>query len=373
MNHLNRTIRHIIIALLLSVSGSTLVSADELNQAELDQMLAPIALYPDSVLTHIFIAAGYPLEVVQAARLSAQHSQLKGEAAVQLAADKDWDPSVKALLAFPQLLQQMSNELEWTQQLGEAFLQEESQVLASVQNLRQKAYQQGALTQMQHMAVQQHDNIIIIEPAQHNVIYLPYYDSRTIYGNWWWPSAPPVYWYSGSASHQQHPFQWGVSINVMPSFYFGMFDWHQHRTMVNLHFYHQPPRHYPKRHHFERGAKHWQHDYKHRRGMQYRHHSLNQRYYSGNALHPQRPDNSVIYRTTPELGQADNTPRQSTVISTEQLRQQQHQRQLLRETGVSPEQRMQDQRWQRPEPMRSQQHRSERKDQHQQRPQRDQH
>mgnify|MGYP006156395167 CR=1 FL=1 len=103
-------------------------SSASLSQAELEQMLAPIALYPDSLLSHILIASTYPLEVVQAQRWLEDHPKLSTDQVMSRTEDKDWDPSVKALMAFPNVLQKMSEDLDWTQRLGEAFLADEAVV-----------------------------------------------------------------------------------------------------------------------------------------------------------------------------------------------------------------------------------------------------
>ena len=113
-------------------------------------MLAPIALYPDSLLTHILIASTYPLEVIQAERWLVKNTEqeLEAEQLMEQTATMDWAPSIKALLPFPRVLKRLSENLEWTQQLGDAFLQDEESVLNSIQQLRQKAEQAGNLDQM---------------------------------------------------------------------------------------------------------------------------------------------------------------------------------------------------------------------------------
>src|SRR6267378_7694659 len=110
------------------------------TQQELDQMLAPIALYPDSLLSQIFMASTYPLEVVEAARWSRANPGLSGEAAVGAVGERDWDASVKSLAAFPQVLAMLDQHLEWTARLGDVFIAQEPQVMETVQSLRQKAY-----------------------------------------------------------------------------------------------------------------------------------------------------------------------------------------------------------------------------------------
>ncbi|MDX3774373.1 DUF3300 domain-containing protein [Chromatiaceae bacterium AAb-1] len=339
MKNLNRTFRHIIMILLLSVTGSPLVSADELNQAELDQMLAPVALYPDTVLTHLLIAATYPLEVVQAARWSEKNPDLSGDEAVRAAEKEDWDPSVKTLLAFPQLLKRMNDDLSWTQQLGEAFLTDETQVLASIQQLRQKAYDNGALNKLEHVVVEREKEVIVIEPARREVIYVPYYDTRVVYGNWWWPAYPPVYWHYPAAHYSGISFYWGPSVIVRPSFYFGIFDWNHRHIIVNHHYYYNPPRYYPRRHHHYSEARHWQHNTWHRRGVHYQHDQLNHRYQNGYSHRTReiRPANAVnrtveyrrtetrptYERRTAEQIRIPQQRNDRNVTSTEQIRQRQ--------------------------------------------------
>src|SRR5256885_5543033 len=115
------------------------------TQQELDQMLAPIALYPDSLLSQILMASTYPLEVVEAARWSRANPGLKGEEAVNAVEQRDWDASVKSLAAFPQVLAMMDQQLEWTSRLGDVFIAQEPQVMETGQSLRQKAYDAGNL------------------------------------------------------------------------------------------------------------------------------------------------------------------------------------------------------------------------------------
>lgn len=273
-------------ALLLSVLlvfSFNAKATDTLSQAELDQLLAPVALYPDTVLTHVLIAATYPLEVVQAARWSARNPELSGDAAVQAVASEDWEPSVKALVAFPDLLQRLSDDLVWTQQLGEMFLTDEAAVLASIQQLRERAYQHGSLNKMKHLTVQREREVIIIEPRRPEVIYVPYYDTRVVYGNWWWSAYPPVYWHAPRGFHVSSHFYWGPSFTVRPSFYFSIFDWHHHHIVVNHHYYHKPPRYYPSRTKHYTDARRWQHNSYHRRGVHYRHEVLNRQHNFGYA------------------------------------------------------------------------------------------
>lgn len=270
------------VCLIFMLSPVAASAADNtISEAELDQMLAPIALYPDTVLTHILIASTYPLEVVQADRWLKRHKKLSGQQAVDAVEDENWDPSVKALVAFPQILTRLSDDLSWTEQLGEAFLQDETEVLSRVQLLRQKAYKQGSLNDTQHVVVERDRDIIIIEPARKEVIYVPVYDTRVVYGNWWWPAYPPVYWHNVGGHYTNNAISWGVSVNVNPWFYFGVFDWQQRHIIVNHNYYYSPPRYYPRRRVHFTNSNRWYHDSYHRRGVHYRHPRLNKQYNGG--------------------------------------------------------------------------------------------
>ena len=192
--------KHLIFATMLILGAGSGFAQDKndqetmLSQAELEQILAPIALYPDTVLSHILVAATYPLEVIQAERWTLQNPSMTGDDAVRATEDKGWDPSVQALVAFPNILKRLSHDLDWTQKLGEAFLQDEEQVLASIQSLRKLADEAGSLDDLDKVAVTKDRESIIIEPAEREVVYIPYYNTRTVYGPWRWSSYAPVYW-----------------------------------------------------------------------------------------------------------------------------------------------------------------------------------
>src|SRR5512139_2832 len=161
------------------------------KQEELDQMLAPIALYPDDLLTQILIASTYPLEIVQAARWTTQNKNLKGDALTQALEKQDWDASVKSLVNFPDVLSKMNEQLEWTQKLGDAFLAQQKQVMDTIQNLRKKAQQAGNLKTTEQQKVVVEKETIVIQPANPEVIYVPSYNPTVVYGGWWWPAYPP--------------------------------------------------------------------------------------------------------------------------------------------------------------------------------------
>lgn len=255
------------------------------TRAELDQMLAPIALYPDTVLSHILIAATYPLEVVQAERWIRANRHLEAEAAVNAAALEGWDPSVAALTAFPDLLARMSDDLDWTQNLGDAFLADEARVMDAIQNLREKAYASGNLKKMKHVKVQREKQIIVIEPAAERVVYVPYYDTRVVYGSWWWDAYPPIYWSAPASYVHVSGFYWSPRITLGPTFFFSSVHWPQRRVVVidYHHHQHKHPRFYSGRKiaHYH-GASHWQHNPVHRRNIVYRSEPVRQRYANHN-------------------------------------------------------------------------------------------
>ena len=259
-------------------------SSASLSQAELEQMLAPIALYPDSLLSHILIASTYPLEVVQAQRWLEDHPKLSVDQVMSRTEDKDWDPSVKALMAFPNVLQKMSEDLDWTQRLGEAFLANEAQVMDSIQSLRQQADKANSLANMDNMAITRANNQIIIEPARREVVYVPYYDPRVVYGTWRWGVAyPPVYWeFGGYVGYPYRPshsyFYWSPGIHISFNYFFSSFHWHSHRVVVvdHRHSHHYRPR---ERYSVSYGAQPWKHKPEHRRGVVYHNPVVKERYY----------------------------------------------------------------------------------------------
>lgn len=257
------------------------------SRAELDQVLAPIALYPDTVLSHILIAATYPLEVIEAERWTRANPHLEAEDAVNAAMLEGWDPSVAALTAFPDLLGRMSDDVKWLQNLGDVFLADEARVMDAIQNLREKAYTSGSLKKMKHVKVQREKQIIVIEPAVERVVYVPYYDTRTVYGSWWWDSYPPVYWRAPATYVHVGGVYWGPRVYLGNSFFFSSVHWPQRRIVVidYRHQHHRHPHFYSGRNiaHYQ-GARRWEHNPVHRRNIVYRSEPVRQRY-----TNPQAP------------------------------------------------------------------------------------
>jgi hypothetical protein len=281
MKTLFRTMLLQSLALVFSASLAFAEDRGRYEQPELDQMLAPVALYPDSLLSQILMAATYPFEVVQAARWSRSHPHLKGQDAVRAVEDRDWDPSVKSLVAFPEIIAMMDQKLDWTERLGDAFLAQQAQVMDTVQALRHRAEIAGNLHSDDRMRVTRQDEIIVIEPVNPRIVYVPYYNPTVVYGPWWWPGYPPVYWAPWPGYYHAGPafvsgFYWGSGITISTGFFFGAFDWHhRHVKVVHVHHYHSP---YVARRstlvHDRPGV--WRHDPGHRRGAPYRHATVRQ-------------------------------------------------------------------------------------------------
>jgi hypothetical protein len=280
-----------LVTLPLAQGGAFAQTRPAYTQAELDRMLAPIALYPDALLSQILMASTYPIEVVEAARWSRANPGLQGDDAVRAVEDKDWDPSVKSLVAFPNVLTRMDENLEWTRQLGDAFLEQEPHVMDTVQRLRQRARAAGTLVPDERIRVVEDGRNIVIVPANPSVIYVPYYDPWVAYGPWWWPAYPPVVWapwpgYVPYAPYRRPGvgvgFYWGPAINISIGFFFGGVDWYARNVrVVHVHNYYYRPAVVRRDVHVHGPAVvapgRWQHDPWHRRGVAYRTPDVRQR------------------------------------------------------------------------------------------------
>src|SRR6516162_1725006 len=197
-------------------------AAQQLGRAELENLVAPIALYPDDLVAQILTASTYPIEVVQAERWVSAHSNVHGDALQDAMQREQWDPSVKGLTAVPQVLTMMNDKLDWTQQLGEAFLAQPNDVSNAIQQLRAKAQANGNLKSSDKIRVSTvapqgppppplapepvgvdaallppppPAEYIAIEPVDPGVYYVPIYDPYVVYGPWLWPAYAPFYWY----------------------------------------------------------------------------------------------------------------------------------------------------------------------------------
>ena len=174
--------------------AATASPAPAYSTVQLDQMVAPIALYPDELLGQILMAATYPLEVVQADRWlqDPANAALHGDALTYALQSQPWDLSIKSLVAFPQILAMMDTSLDWTEQLGDAFLAQQPDLMDSVQRLRARARAAGTLASTPQQQVSGPDQAIEIAPADAGTVYVPVYDPRMAYGTWPYDDYPPA-------------------------------------------------------------------------------------------------------------------------------------------------------------------------------------
>ena len=244
--------------------GAAVPSAS-FSKERLAQMLAPVALFPDALLSQILMASTYPLEIVEADRWVKRNSGLKGDALDEALVNEEWDPSVKSLCHFPSILGVMSENIAQTTRLGDAFLAQQNDVMDMVQELRAQAREEGNLKSTEEQNVLFEQGTIIIKSASPEVIYVPSYDPFSVYGPWWYPAYPPYYWWPA-------PVIYSPGISFWPGFFVGLsigswsyFDWQYHAIYRD---WHKTRRFH--RHHDKDGTDRWQHDAEHRRGVAYR-------------------------------------------------------------------------------------------------------
>jgi hypothetical protein len=282
---LNGAITVLVLFFLWGAPGESARAAQgTFSRDELSQMLAPIALYPDELLSQVLMASTYPLEVVEADRWAKKNPLLSGDALDDALSGKDWDASVKALCHVPTLLALMSEHLEETTKMGNAFQDQQAEVMAVIQDLRHRAYREGNLRSDAKLRVLvRSDDTIVIEPVKPETVYIPYYNTRTVYGTWWCPGYSPWYWGPPGVAV-------GSGIQFWPDFYVGFglgfgywsyFDWPGRSIIIHAH---HPPRFI--RHHMDWNAHEgrWHHDIHHRRRIEFRN-----RVHTGHVEHePQR-------------------------------------------------------------------------------------
>lgn len=234
----------LVLVLLAAVAFCTPAQAQKVySQQELDGLLAPIALQPDGVVSQVLIAATYPEDVAAAAAWSRANPYQRGDAAVRAVEQEPWDPAVKSLLAFPELLARMDESPQWLHDLGEAFLGQQAQVMDTVQGLRRRAQANGQLATSNDTAVYHQGEAIVVQPRS-EIVYVRYYDPYVVYGPWWWgPYYHPVVW------RPWRPYP----VVVVRGFFYSQPDWHHHHVRV----VHRPVYAHPQHAHVVPGK--WQH------------------------------------------------------------------------------------------------------------------
>ena len=257
------------------------------SNEQLDQMMAPIALYPDSLLAQVLMASTYPGDVADAVKWSAAHKDAKGEEAVKQVADQPWDPSVQSLVAFPQLLAVLGQDSAWVQKMGDAFLAQPDAVMASVQRLRRQAEAAGNLKSNEQQkvttqaapastttTVQQPAQTIVIESTDPEVVYVPSYNPSVVYGSWAYPSYPPYYYppppyyYPGGAL-----LSFGIGVAVGGALW-GDLDWGHGDIDIDVNRYNE----FNSNRQIDRSNNKWNHNAANRDGVPYRDNASRERY-----------------------------------------------------------------------------------------------
>src|SRR6266403_226800 len=226
---------------------------------QLEQLVAPIALYPDSLVAQILAASTFPEQVVEADRWGQSHPDLKDEALAQAVDELPWDPSVKALVAFPSVLGNVDKNLSWTSSLGDAYYNQEQAVMDAIQVMRRRAQEAGNLNSSPQQTVNTEGSDIEIEPVSPDIVYVPAYDPWVVYGGpivaWpgWYPY--PGIWYGGPYLS----FEVGFGVGFFGRYgwgwhHWGGFDWHNHYAVYNHERYFSHSRTFYNRNAFYRGG-----------------------------------------------------------------------------------------------------------------------
>jgi hypothetical protein len=303
VSKLTRSARHavsLVLALALVVGALLPVARAQTQQQpavqmlspeQLDQLVAPIALYPDNLLGQILMAATYPLEVVTAARWVSSNSGYQGAQLESAMQQQPWDPSVKSLAAVPQVIAMMNEKLDWTQQLGDAYLAQPDDVAAAIQRLRARAESTGSLrttNQQRIVRVAAPPSPIIvgaaplteyiaIEPVNPEILYVPVYDPVVVYGAWPYPAYLPFYW-SPPGFVSVGVFAFAAPI-VVGAALWATYDWRSRRIDVNINRFNT----FNKTNLANTLAnRNWQHDPIHRGNIGYKNPVLQQKF--GNAV-----------------------------------------------------------------------------------------
>jgi len=305
----------LILALILSIPAVVFgqdTSKKTFSQEELDQMLAPVALYPDSLLAQVLMASTYPLEIVQADRFAKKNKELKGDKLLEAAKNEDWDPTVKSLLQFPDVISIMSDKLDWTTKLGDAFLAQQKDVMDSVQRLRKKANEAGNLKTTKEQTVVVEKETIIIQSANPEVIYVPAYNPTVVYGTWAYPAYPPYPYYPpgyGMAA-ATFGFMAGVAIGSSGCCW-GSCNWgsgdvdidiNRNNNFTKNNYNKEKAIQYQQQRGQQGGKQQWQHNPQNRKGAAYRDNNTAQKYNKGTSA---QAASREAYRGRADQGRQD--------------------------------------------------------------------
>lgn len=245
MSHrLMRAVLSLLMLAAVSFSPTSVYAQAKLGNGQLDQLLAPIALYPDALLSQVLMASTYPADVAAAAQWSKANPSLSGDAATKAVQGESWDPSVQSLVAFPSVMDMMGRQPQWVQSVGDAFLAQPDDVMNGVQRLRAQAQKAGSLktTPEQKVVTQQSGGttIVQIEPANPQVVYVPSYNPTVVYGAWPYPAYPPAYYPpppgSVFATSLVAGIGFGLGVAAVNSLWGGC-DWGRHDVNINVNRY----------------------------------------------------------------------------------------------------------------------------------------
>jgi hypothetical protein len=264
--------------------GPQAQSQQALTPDQLDSLVAPIALYPDPILSQVLVASTYPLEIVEAERWLGQNPSLQGRALVDAAAKQSWDASVQALVILPDLLKRLNTDIGWTSDLGNAFLSQQQGVMEAVQRMRQKAESRGALQSTKEQQVttstQGGNTYIEIQPASPEVVYVPQYNPEAVWGPPAYYPYPPIYYPSTGEiiAASAISFGVGVAVGAIWSGGWGGWGWHcgwgRNNVVINNNFINS--------NHFNRvnvaNGNNWVHNPAHRGGVPYRNRDVANRF-----------------------------------------------------------------------------------------------
>ncbi|MGH9369344.1 MAG: DUF3300 domain-containing protein, partial [Thermoanaerobaculia bacterium] len=258
-----------------AAAPATEQEAPKLSNDQLDSMVAPIALYPDPLLAQLLVASTYPLDIVEAQQWLGKNSSLKGDELTAAAQKKDWDPSIQAMVAFPDVVKRMSENVKWTTDLGNAFLAQPDDVMDAVQRMRLKAKEAGKLESSEQQKVEtktvETKTIIEIQPASTQVVYVPTYSPTVVWGPPVYPY-PPIYYppyYAGAAFVS---FGVGIAVGAAISGGWGWgCGWGRGHTNITINNNNTFINNSNRTNNFNRsGNSNWQHNAQYRGGVPYK-------------------------------------------------------------------------------------------------------
>src|SRR5437870_10067605 len=261
----------------MTTTTSDTEQAPKLPNDQLDSLVAPIALYSDPLLAQTLAASTYPLEIIQLQQWMDQNKNLKDKALASAVQKQNWDPSVQAMAGYPEVVQRMAGNVQWTTDLGNAFLAQQSDVMDAVQRMRAKAQGTGNLKTSAQQKVETQTvaggkQVIVVEPANPDVVYVPSYDPQVVYG----PPAPeyPYYPYTYPGYVPGTALAWGAGVALGAAAWgawgghWGDCDWNGGNVKINNNY------NYNRNNNFNRnvsrqGQGNWQHNPQHRGNAPY--------------------------------------------------------------------------------------------------------